>query len=90
MVAVGQVDTLQQLQLGEEVERTENRSPADAELLLLGLGDEVVGSEVARALADELGHDTPGLGQPIAGRAQGLDEWFGRSHRLHHTDTQSH
>jgi hypothetical protein len=49
MVAAGEVDALQDLQLGEEVEGTEDRRPPDAEVARLGVLDEVVGREVAFA-----------------------------------------
>ena len=41
------LDALQQLQLGEEIERAKDRGPTDAKVSLLGFGDEIVGGEVA-------------------------------------------
>lgn len=80
MLARRQIDTLEQSKVREEVERAEDRGPADAKLAGLGLSDDVVGGEVAGAAGDELGHDTPRLSEPVASGPECVDKGIGSGH----------
>lgn len=74
VVAAGEVDALQDLQLGEEVEGAEDRRPPDAETAHPGVFDEVRSSEMTFARGDQLGDHAPRLRQAVAGRIHRLDE----------------
>ena len=74
VLAGGEVDPLEDLELGQQVEDAEDRRPPDAEAPHPGVLDEVRGSEMTFARGDELGDHAPRLRQAVAGRIHRLDE----------------
>ena len=80
VIAGRQVDPLEDLELGEELERTEDGRPADTQIPGSGILDEVTGREVACARCDQLGYHATRLGQAVAGATHGVDEWLSSSH----------
>ena len=67
VLAGRQVDALDGMQLGQDVERPEDRRPADAEPVGPGVGDEIGGGEVPVPVGDERRDRPPRAGQAIAG-----------------------
>ena len=74
MLARGQVEALQDVQLGEEVECPKDRGAADAQAACSGVSDEVRGREVTAPRDDELGDREARLGQPMAGPVESRDQ----------------
>ena len=80
VVAVGQVDPLDEPQVREHVERPEDRRPPDPQAPAARVVDEVGGREVALARGDEVGDRAARLGQPVAGVVEGGDQRLGGRH----------
>ena len=76
VLAGGQVEALQHAQLSEEVQRAEDRGPADAQPARPRVADEVRGGEVAFACHDELRDSAARRGQPVAGPVERRHERF--------------
>ena len=76
----GQVEALDDSQLGEDVERAEHGSPANTEPLALRRGHELLGGEVAAALADQAGEAPPRLGDAVARVVEGGNDRVGIRH----------
>ena len=74
MVAVGQVDPLDRVQLGEQLERPEDRGPAHVQPALAGIVDKVGSREVAVSAGDQAGHHAARLGQPVARPVKHADD----------------
>ena len=74
VLAGGEIDPLEDLELGQQVEDAEDRRTADPEAPHPGVLDEVRGSEMTFARGDEVGDDAPRLRQAVAGRIHRLDE----------------
>ncbi len=71
VLAGRQVEALDGVQIGQDVERPEDRRPADAEASGSGVGDQIGRGEVPGSRRDQLGDRPPGAGQPIAGVVEG-------------------
>jgi hypothetical protein len=89
MVAAGQVDAFEHVELREEVEGPEDRGTADAQVLGAGVGEQVVGREMAVARGHQLSDGTPWFGETVAGLIEGSHEGFGRGHRQHRTQSRA-
>ena len=76
VLAGRQVQALQDAQLREQVQRPEDRGPADAQAARPGVIDEVRRGEVALAGHDQLRHGTAWPGQAVPGAVQRGDERF--------------
>ena len=74
VLAGGEIDPLEDLELGQQVEDAEDRRPADPEASHPGVLDEVCGREMAFTRGDEVGHHAPRLRQAVAGGIHRLDE----------------
>jgi len=64
--AVGEVNSLHEILVGEEFEETEDGGASDAEAALLGVGEQIGGGEVPRSARDQGGEFTarPGKTDP--------------------------
>ena len=67
MFATGQVDPLDGVYLGEQIECPEDRRPSDPESTPSRVGHEIGGGEVRRPSRDQLCDRAPGIGRSIAG-----------------------
>jgi len=56
---VGEVNSLNEVLVGENLEEAEDGGPPNAEAVLLGIGEEIGGGEVPLASCDECGKLTP-------------------------------
>ena len=74
MVAAGQVQPLDDAQLGEHVQRPEDRGAAKAPMLRPGGRDQVRGSEVAGPLGDQAGDRQTCIGRSVGRGAESRDE----------------
>jgi hypothetical protein len=85
--AVGQVNPFDESELLEELESPEDGRPSDPESCALRLSDEIIRREMAVALGNHLGHDTPRLGDEISSLVESCRPGF----RVRHdqNDTQS-
>ena len=82
MLAGWQVEPLDGAELLEDLERPEDRRPADAELAgPRGLGDELGGGEVAVLVGDQRGQRPARLGQAVAGTVERGDDRGRVGHR---------
>jgi hypothetical protein len=63
MSAIGQVNTLDKIPVGEEFEESEDGGSANAKAALLSIGEEIGGGEVPLAPCDEGGELTPRPGE---------------------------
>ena len=66
VLAGGQVEPLDDAEVREDVERAEDRGAADPEALAPRRGHELLGREVAAALADQAGDAPPGLRDAVS------------------------
>jgi hypothetical protein len=78
VLAGGQVDALDEPELPEQLEGSEDGGPADPGVVRPGIGNEVGGREMSRASGDQVGDQAPGGGGAIAvatsgGRTGGLE-----------------
>jgi len=66
MSAIGQVNALDKVLIGEEFEETEDGGAPDTEVALIGIGEKVCGGEVPLAPCDQGGEFTsrPGKADP--------------------------
>lgn len=80
VLAGGEVDPLNDAQLGENVQCAEDRGAADTKSALARILREVGGGEVTRSRREQGGHGTPRTGQPIAGVRDSGDDWLGITH----------
>jgi hypothetical protein len=80
MVARGQIDTLNQAKLREQLQCPEHGRPPDRVALGARIGNEVRGGEVTVASCNQLRHDTSRRGQPVTGAVEGGDERVGAVH----------
>ena len=78
--AVGQVKTLDQAELLEQLERQKDRRTSDAESAALGLSDQIERGEMVGTLGHHLGDDPPRLGDVVAGIVQRV----GQRNRITH------
>ena len=62
-----QVQPLDDAEVGEDVQRAEDRGPAEPEPTAPRLLEELLGREMATAARDEPGERAAGRGQPVAG-----------------------
>lgn len=77
VLAGGQVEPLEGVEVGEQVECTEERRPPDAHATGTHVVQKLSGGEVSLPFADQLGNGTPRLGQAMAGPLQdGQQEWL--------------
>ncbi len=67
VVAVGEIEAFERSELGEKVQVPEERGPAQAEAPATRIDEEIGRREVAAPRADEVGHGTPRLSEPITG-----------------------
>ncbi len=74
VLAAGQVDALQQIELGQQVERAKDGGTTDARSADTSILDEVRGSEVAFARGNKVRHSTARLGQSVPGRVKCFHE----------------
>ena len=81
VLAGRQVESLDDAELGQQVQRPKERRPADAEPPLAGRGLELGGGEVPVVLGDEVGDGASRLGQPVAGVIEGVDDGIRFDHR---------
>jgi len=63
MPAIGQVNTLNKVLVGEEFEETEHGGSTDAKAALFSIGQEIGGGEVPLAAGDQGGELTPRSGE---------------------------
>ena len=80
VLAVGQVHPLDEAEVREDVERAEDRRPADPEPAATSVRLQVGGREVALASGDEPRDRAARLGQPVAGVVEGGDQRLGLRH----------
>jgi hypothetical protein len=71
MLATGQVDPLDRLHLGEQVERPEDRRATDPETAPSGVGHEIRGGEMRGPGRDQLRDRAPRIGRSVAGVVEG-------------------
>ena len=78
VIPAGQVHPLDCVELGEQLQGPEDRGPANVQLPLSGVINQVGGAEMAAPLGDQLGDHAARLSQPIAGQVEGRDDcrWF--------------
>ena len=74
MATIGQVEPLNQVEVGEEVKRAEDGRTADREPAACGCVDQVVRREMTALLGHESRNGAPGLGHADAGSVERLDE----------------
>jgi hypothetical protein len=80
MLAVREVQALDDVELGEEFEHTEERCPADPEATLASDCFEFGGREVTIVLGDQFGEGTSRSRQPVAAGVERLDDRVGWVH----------
>ena len=80
MLAGRQVEPFHDPELGQEIQRTEERGPADAKSSTSCGGLELGRREVAAVLGDQVRHGTARPGQAIAAGVERLDDWIWRDH----------
>ena len=80
VLAVWEVESLDGLQLNENLEGPEDRCAANPKTAAPGGCHEFRGREVAILIRDQHRQGAPGLGQPIAGLVEGRDNRYWRSH----------
>src|SRR6266566_4272530 len=80
VLAAGQLETLYDVQLAQQVQGAKERRPADVEPAITGVGLELGGREMAIVLGDEIRDGTPRAGQSIAGLVERDDDRVGVGH----------
>jgi hypothetical protein len=80
VLAGRQVETLDDPELGENVERPEHGGAADPKPLPPRRGHELVGGEVAAALADQAGEAPARFGDAVSGLVEGGNDRVGIGH----------
>jgi hypothetical protein len=83
MLARGQVDALDEVELGKQVEGAEDGRPADGQALDPGCSHEIGCREVAIPIGDQPGHGAARLGHPMRAAIQGDQQGL----HLHHVRT---
>lgn len=78
VLAGGQVEALEQAQLGEQLESAEDGSAADRLRPAAGVFEQVSGGEGARATVEQLGHPTARARDPMTRRLESTHEWLWR------------
>jgi hypothetical protein len=74
VLAIRQVDALDDTQLSKEVERAKKGRPADAQAPPTRGGFELQGSEVPVVVGDQICYGAPWSGHPVAGQVNGIDD----------------
>ena len=69
-----EVEPLDDAQVGEDVERSEDGGPGDAKSTPPRFAEELVGREVAAARRDQAGQRSPRRGQPLARLLERTDD----------------
>jgi len=80
MLTCRQVETFHDPELGQEIQRTEERGPTNAESSTPRGGLELGRREVAAVLGDQIRDGTARPGQAIAAGVERLDDGIGRNH----------
>ena len=80
MLTGRQVKPFHDPELGQEIKRTEERGPTNAESSTPRRGLELGRREVAVMLDDQIRDGTARPGQAIAAGVERLDDWIGRNH----------
>ena len=81
VVAGRQIESFDRPQLGEHVQRPEDRGSPDPQAAAIGVVDQVGGGEVAVASGDQVDDGPSGRGRAIAGPAEGrIDRGTGGLH----------
>jgi len=81
VLAGGQIEPLDEAEVGEDIERSEDGCAAHAEAISMSLKEQLLGREVAIVPADEASKRAAGLGEAIAGGIEGGDDGSGADHR---------
>ena len=74
MVAAREVNPLNRIELGEQLECPEDRSAPDVETPFPGIVDEVCCCEMTASIGDQPGHDPARLGESVAGSIQHIHD----------------
>ena len=85
VLAARQVEPFDDAQLGEDLERAEDRRPSDPEATAPSLAHEIGRREMADLVGDELGDGAPRRRQAVPGAIEGHEERFWISHRADHS-----
>lgn len=89
VAATREVDLLDEAELGEDFQRSEDRGSANPEPGAGGLSDEVTRGEVAVVGRDERGESPAGLGEAVAGSLECVDDRLGLNHQRDDSDIET-